>query len=111
MIKKAFAWLKETFGDTWAIKFIEKMLFSLDNTNKGLSGKKLTAMALTYCVIKLHEYYGHWAFFKGDFSLLPVILGADFGFLALLFGINEYSKKKSEQPVATETATQTDSTS
>lgn len=94
MIKKAFVWLKETFGDTWAIKFIEKMLFSLDNTNKGLSGKKLTAMALTYCVIKLHEYYGHWAFFKGDFSLLPVILGADFGFLALLFGINEYSKKK-----------------
>lgn len=93
MIKKIFGWFKGTFGDTWLVKFAEKMLFSLDNSNKGLSGKKLTAMALTYCVLKMHNYYCEWAFFKGDWSLFPIIVGADFGFLLALFGINEYGKK------------------
>lgn len=110
MIKKAFIWLKETFGDTWLIKFIEKGLFSLDNSNRGLSGKKLTALALTYCVVQLHEYYCQYAFIHKDFSLLPLILSADFGFLTLLFGINEYSKNKASKSGETQDETVTQAT-
>lgn len=102
MIKNFFIWLKETFGSTWLIKFIEKGLFSLDNSNKGLSGKKLTAFAMTFCVVQLHEYYVEYAFIHKDFSLLPLILSADFGFLTLLFGLNEYSKNKSNSLSQTE---------
>jgi hypothetical protein len=110
MIKKFFIWLKETFGDTWLIKFIEKGLFSLDNSNKGLSGKKLTAFAMTFCVVQLHEYYGQYAFIHKDFSLLPLVLSADFGFLALLFGINEYSKNKASKNSETQEETITQAT-
>lgn len=114
-MKKVLKWFKDTFGDTWLIKFIERAFFSLDNSNKGLSGKKLTAVALTYCIVQLHEYYCQYAFFHKDFSLLPMVLGADFGFLSILFGINEYGKKRGEtktdstttESVTTETSTET----
>lgn len=102
MIKKAFIWLKETFGDTWLIKMIDNLVFSLSNDKRGFSGKKITAVALTICIVQLHEYYVKWAFIKGDFSLLPLILSADFGFLTLLFGLNEYSKKRLDTPPQTD---------
>jgi hypothetical protein len=92
--QKILNWLKETFGETWLVKSIEKIFFSFDNSNRGLSGKKMTALAITYCVVKMHEYYMSYAFIKGDFSLLPVVLGADFTTLLALFGINEYGKNK-----------------
>jgi hypothetical protein len=94
MLKKLLIWFKTTFGDTWVSKMIEKSLYSLDNSNKGLSGKKLTIISLMYCVIKMHEYWCSYAFLNRDFSLFPVILGADFGAILALFGINEYCKKK-----------------
>jgi len=92
--QKILNWLKETFGETWLVKSIEKVFFSFDNSNRGLSGKKMTALALTYCIVKMHEYYMSYAFIRGDFSLFPVVLGADFGCLITLFGINEYGKNK-----------------
>lgn len=94
MIKNFFKWLKDTFGDTWLIRTLDKIIFSLDNSKRGFSGKKLTALTLTYCIAKMHEYYISYAFLNKDFSLMPVILASDFGFLTLLFGLNEYSKKR-----------------
>lgn len=112
-MKSIFKWFKETFGDTWLAKAVEKLFFSFDNDNKGLSGKKLTAFTLTYCVIRMHEYWIQYAFIWKDFSLFPVILGADFGFLLALFGINEYDKNrkaKSGAKATTETSSTTTET-
>lgn len=95
-MKTIFKWLKETFSDTWLVRMIDRLIFSLDNDKRGFSGKKLTALALTYCIVQLHEYYASYAFLHKDFSILPLVLGADFGFLTLLFGLNEYSKKRLE---------------
>lgn len=93
-MKNVLIWFGNTFNDTWLSYVLKKAFYSLDNNNSGLSGKKLTAVALTYCIVKMHEYYVQFAFLRADFSLFPVILGADFGCLLTLFGINEYGKAK-----------------
>lgn len=99
-MKKILNWFSNTFGDTWLANIIKKTFFSLDNSNSGLSGKKLTIITLMYCVVKMHEYWCQYAYAHNDFSLFPIILGSDFATILSLFGINEYGKKKAVPLVA-----------
>ncbi len=111
-MKWLLSWFKTTFGDTWLSRMIEKGISSLDNSNQGLSGKKLTIITLMYCVVQMHEYWCTYAFARNDFSLFPIILGSDFATILALFGINEYGKKKNSttQLEQTDSTTTTDDT-
>lgn len=109
-MKWLLVWFKTTFGDTWLSRMIEKSIASLDNSNQGLSGKKLTIIALMYCVIQMHEYWCTYAFARNDFSLFPIILASDFGTILALFGINEYGKKKNSKTQLEQTDTTTTTT-
>lgn len=65
------------------------LIGSFKNSPDGFSSKKLTAFVITVCVIVAHVKW--W---KGnDFTLLPTIIGLDFGFILTLFGINVADKK------------------
>jgi hypothetical protein len=91
---KAFLnWFNTTFKGTWLYNFVQKLINSADNSKLGFSGKKATIIALTYCVLKMHDAWLHYALRQNDFSLFPIILGSDFSTILLLFGINEYGKK------------------
>lgn len=70
-------------------RIIENLILSLDNRGGGFSGKKLTAFSLVLCVIVAHIKW----IALGDFTQLISVLTVDFGFIAVLFGINEYGKK------------------
>lgn len=109
-MKKFLVWFKVTFGDTWLANFIQKIVSSADNTNSGFVGKKMTIIALIFCVIKMHQAWLMYALSKGDFSLFPIILGSDFTTILALFGINEYAKKKNStmQTEQTDTTSATD---
>jgi hypothetical protein len=75
--------LKEIFNN---------ILASLDNETKGYSSKKLTALTIILLVCITHIKW----IMLGDFSQLEIVLTIDFTFIATMFGINEYGKKKSE---------------
>ena len=62
---------------------------SIENKPGGYSSKKLTALAITICIVAAHVKWWHGK----DFTLLPTILGLDFGFILALFGINVTDKK------------------
>jgi len=62
------------------------LLSSLDNINKGASGKKLTALAISLAYCYSHRYV--------DASNLAIVLGVDGGTIAILFGINVADKLK-----------------
>ena len=70
-------------------KFIDNLFASLDNRASGFSGKKLTALALVVCVVAAHV---KWLSY-GNFDQLVTVLMTDYGFIAVLFGINTYDKK------------------
>lgn len=109
-MKWLLSWFKSTFGNTWLSKMIDKAIASLDNSNQGLSGKKLTIITLMYCIVQMHEYWCTYAFAKNDFSLFPIILGSDFATILALFGINEYGKKKNAPQSEQTTTDNTDTT-
>lgn len=62
---------------------------SFKNSPDGYSSKKLTAFAIMVCVIVAHAKW--WR--TNDFTMLPTIIGLDFGFILALFGINVADKK------------------
>jgi hypothetical protein len=66
--------------------FLEYLLASLDNVNKGASGKKLTALAITITYCYSHRFI--------DASNLPIVLGVDASLISALFGINVIEKIK-----------------
>ena len=65
-------------------------ILSLDNQQKGFSGKKLTALCIVVCVIAAHVKW----IAMGDFTQLEMVLTIDYAFIATLFGINTYDKMK-----------------
>jgi hypothetical protein len=69
-----------------AAQFIEYILASLDNVNKGASGKKLTALVVTLAYCYSHRYVQP--------DNLVLVLGVDAGLILGLFGINAVEKKK-----------------
>jgi hypothetical protein len=97
-MKKFLTWIDTTFKNTWLVIEIRKWLASFDNNKTGHSAKKLTAFAMIYCIIELHKGYINTCTVSKDWSLLPLILGVDVGFIATLFGINEYDKRKNSTP-------------
>ena len=76
-------------------KFLKDLYESLKNGPLGFSLKKVIAVTITFCIVAAHVKW--WR--GGDFTLLPTILGLDFGFLLTLLGINVADKKiNPEQP-------------
>ena len=70
--------------------FFEWLLASLDNVNKGASGKKLTALFITIAYCYSHKFI--------DEANLAVVLGVDAGLILGLFGIGSYDKTKKNEP-------------
>lgn len=73
---------------------VQWFLSTFDNYTKGASGRKITAFAITACVIAMHSAYIYHLFNKYDFSLFPEVLIIDFGFIAALFGLTTYQNMK-----------------
>lgn len=73
-------------------EIFDNVLASLDNDTKGYSSKKLTALVVILLVCITHIKW----LMLGDFSQLEIVLTIDFTFIATMFGINEYGKKKTE---------------
>ncbi len=69
-----------------------------NNEGTGKSSKKLTAFVLVLCVFTAHIKW----IATGDFSQLIPVLTVDYGFIAVLFGINEYGKGKTIIPSPSE---------
>jgi len=69
------------------ITIITKIIDSFDLTKKGWSARKLTAFAITLCVIAIHIKW----IAMGDFSQLETVFLIDYGFIAALFGMTTYS--------------------
>jgi hypothetical protein len=70
-------------------EFIKNIIQSLNNDSSGFSGKKLTAVTIVACIFVAHIKW----ITLGDFSQLISVLTVDYGFVALLFGINVADKK------------------
>ena len=81
--------------------FITDLSDSFNNiAGKGWSGKKLTAFAITLCVVVTHFAWIRYCVVNSNFTQLEMILTIDYAFIATLFGINEYGKKttKKDEP-------------
>ena len=74
-------------------ELISNILNSFNNEANGFSGKKLSAFSIIICVLVAH---GKWITL-GNFDQLEMVLTIDFGFIATMFGINEYGKIKSKE--------------
>ena len=109
-MKKALAWFNSMFENSWIANVVVKFFHSLDNSKLGYSAKKITALFVLFCIIKLHFYYCEYAFLNKDFSLLPTILGTDFASLLALYGINEYDKNRIPKRGADANGTNQDNT-
>lgn len=73
---------------------ISNVLNAFNNIDRlGYSGKKLTAFAITLCVISAHIKW----IALGNFTQLEMVLTIDYTFIATLFGINEYGKTKAKK--------------
>jgi hypothetical protein len=64
---------------------IEWLLASLDNVNKGASGKKVTALFITIAYCYSHRFV--------DINNIGTVLTIDGGLISVLFGIGSYDKK------------------
>jgi len=71
-------------------EIINGVIGSFSNDTTGYSGKKLTALAITTCVIAAHV---KWLSI-GNLTQLEAVLTIDYGFIAVLFGINVVDKVK-----------------
>jgi hypothetical protein len=71
-------------------EILNKLVNSFDNNNLGFSSKKLTAFVIVLCVVSAHIKW----LSLGNFTQLEMVLTIDFTFIATMFGINEYGKKK-----------------
>lgn len=65
---------------------------SLDTTDKGFSGRKMTAFAIVAAIMAAHAKW----LALGDLSNLEMVLTIDYGFIAALFGMTTYSAIKSK---------------
>jgi hypothetical protein len=72
------------------LEFKTGLLGSFTNAPGGFSSKKLTALAITICIVIAHI---RW-FNEKDFTQLTTVLTIDYGFILALFGINVVDKFK-----------------
>ena len=71
-------------------KFIDWIKGSFEHGTHGASARKVTAFAVTACVVFAHVSWIRYSFQKDNFSLLPEILMIDYGFIAVLLGLSTY---------------------
>jgi hypothetical protein len=102
-MKKLLGWLKTNVLDTWLGKEVKKLLAGFENSSTGYAAKKLTAFALMYCIVKLHNTFILALLADKHWDLFITLVATDFGFIAVLFGINEYDKKSKRKDEKTET--------
>ena len=87
--------------------FIKWLQGSADNKPGGASSKKLSAFWAIVIMGTLPEiFWMIWAFRKGDWSLLPTILGIILTFAAAALGINAVEKIKGKANVTEESNAQ-----
>lgn len=76
---------------------------SLDNSNTGASGKKLTALfATVFCFVTPIVSWTYWAYTHNDWNLLTGVLVIVVSFISALFGINVIDKFKNKDNTPTE---------
>lgn len=64
-----------------------------DDTGKR-SSRKLTAFAITICIVLCNLVWLIYAYKQKDFSLLIALISADISFVLALLGMTSYSKNK-----------------
>lgn len=86
---------------------------SLKVAEGGYSGRKLTALVLTCCVIAMHYFLFRYAFVLGNFGLFISVLVIDLvgiAFFLLLIDVKQIIELKNGKP-AKETTTEADTNS
>lgn len=63
---------------------------SFDTHSVGASARKLTAWAITSCVVSAHIFWIRFMFIKSDFTTFSTILPIDFMFISALLGMTTY---------------------
>lgn len=71
-------------------KLITKILSSFDNHSMGFSGRKLSAFTIIGLVVLVHVAWLWHAISTGDFKYMTELLGIDFFFIAVMFGLTTY---------------------
>jgi uncharacterized membrane protein len=80
-------------------KIISKILSGLDTHTQGFSARKMSAFVIIICCIAAHVKW----IALGDFKELDIVLGIDYGFIALCLGMTTYeSIKKNDSSKPTE---------
>ena len=90
-------------------KVLEYMASMFDNHSKGASMRKFLAFALGACTIWCHAIWAKWAYYHNDFSLFPILLGADFAFIAGLLSLTTYQAVQNQKAQNKVTQTGADS--
>ncbi len=67
------------------------LLTSIKNEGEA-SIKKVIAYIITWLVFLSHFWWFRYAYYKNDFTLFPIILGLDFGFIAACIGLKTYEQ-------------------
>jgi hypothetical protein len=80
-------------------KILSKILSGLDTHTQGFSARKMSAFVIIICCIAAHVKW----IALGDFNELDIVLGIDYGFIALCLGMTTYeSIKKNDSSKPTE---------
>jgi hypothetical protein len=80
-------------------KILSKILSGLDTHTQGFSARKMSAFVIIICCIAAHVKW----IALGDFKELDIVLGIDYGFIALCLGMTTYeSIKKNDSSKPTE---------
>ncbi len=75
-----------------------KIIGSLDNSETGASGKKITALVTTvFCVVFPTVMWTLWAYKHNDWSLLTGLIVIFTGFITSLFVVNTIDKLKNNK--------------
>lgn len=71
-------------------QILTKILSGLDTHTKGFSARKMSAFVIIICCIAAHVKW----IALGDFKELDIVLGIDYGFIALCLGMTTYESIK-----------------
>jgi hypothetical protein len=71
-------------------KILSKILSGLDTHTQGFSARKMSAFVIIICCIAAHIKW----IALGDFKELDIVLGIDYGFIALCLGMTTYESIK-----------------
>ena len=71
-------------------KILSKILSGLDTHTQGFSARKMSAFVIIICCIAAHVKW----IALGDFKELDIVLGIDYGFIALCLGMTTYESIK-----------------